>query len=209
MAIAMIAAAVAFGVTAALSIFLRPAAPPVPVGPLASTASTAAGLVPLPTSTATAEPPEPTASVAAPSRGPSAGGASPKATASAAPVAGHGPLDLHSLTGGAIAPTEDPGGNEGPKAAGQCLSEGQVQQVIGLHSVGLRRACWERSTTQKASVNVAVSLNIGADGSAQGVSASGDDGAVASCIASDVRNWRFPAMGCSQRTAFSFHFVRQ
>ena len=58
-------------------------------------------------------------------------------------------------------------------------------------------------------MNVAVSLNILPDGSAQGVSASGDDAAVASCIGSDVRNWRFPAMGCSQRTAFSFHFVRQ
>jgi len=58
-------------------------------------------------------------------------------------------------------------------------------------------------------MNVTVSLTIGVDGTAQGVSASGDEASVASCIASDVRNWRFPAMGCSQRTAIPFHFVRQ
>ena len=58
-------------------------------------------------------------------------------------------------------------------------------------------------------MNVTVSLTIGADGTAQGVSASGDEASVASCIASDVRNWRFPAMDCSPRTAIPFHFVRQ
>jgi hypothetical protein len=109
-----------------------------------------------------------------------------------------------------VAPVDDNGGpGDTPKAPGQCLSEGQVRQVIGLHSVGLRRACWERSTSQRPSANVTVSLTIGADGAPQGVSASGDEPAVASCIAGDVRNWRFPAMGCSQQTSIPFHFVRQ
>jgi hypothetical protein len=134
--------------------------------------------------------------------------AAPGATATAT-GGGHGPLDLHGLTGSGITPTDDPGGSEGPKAPGQCFSEGQVQQVIGLHQVSIRRACWERSATQKLSVNVSVSLTIGPDGSPQGVSASGDDSAVAHCIENDVRSWHFPAMGCSQRTAFSFKFVRQ
>jgi predicted Zn finger-like uncharacterized protein len=210
-AIAMVAAATAFGVTAALSLFLRPASPPGPVATAAATASAGPWFAPLPSSTSAPDVPERgAAATAAPvARGPVAAAASPKTATGASATASHGPLDLHSLTSATIAPTEDPGGGDAPKAAGQCLSEGQVQQVIGLHSVGLRRACWERSTTQKASVNVAVSLSIGPDGSAQGVSTSGDDPSVASCIASDVRNWRFPAMGCSQRTAFSFHFVRQ
>jgi hypothetical protein len=29
------------------------------------------------------------------------------------------------------------------------------------------------------------------------------------CVQNDVKGWRFPAMGSSQATAFSLHFVRQ
>ena len=52
-------------------------------------------------------------------------------------------------------------------------------------------------------------MTVGADGSAQGVSASGDEPSVAKCIENDVRGWHFPAMGCSQKTGFPFKFVRQ
>jgi hypothetical protein len=52
-------------------------------------------------------------------------------------------------------------------------------------------------------------LTVAADGSAQGVSASGDDPSVAKCIENDVRNWHFPAMGCSQRTSIPFKFLLQ
>ncbi len=216
MAIAMVAAATAFGITAAVAVFLRPPPQPTPVvvqvpGAAATVAAAATNATPTST-TDTPDPGAPTTTAAGTK--PVTATATPKATtsvAAAAPAAGHGPLDLHGLTGGTtIAPVDDPGGgSEGPKAPGQCISEGQVQQVIGLHSVGLRRACWERSTAAKTTANVTVSLTIGADGSAQGVSASGDEPSVASCIASDVRNWHFPAMGCSQRTAIPFHFVRQ
>jgi predicted Zn finger-like uncharacterized protein len=117
-------------------------------------------------------------------------------------------LDLSGLSRSPILPGEDPG-SEGPKAPGQCFSEGQVQQVIGLHQVGVRRACWERNPTTKPTVNVAVALTIGPDGSAQGVTTTSDEPSVAKCIENDVRGWRFPAMGCSQKTGFSFKFVRQ
>jgi hypothetical protein len=121
---------------------------------------------------------------------------------------GHGPLDLHGLTGNSVTPTDDPGDN-GSKAPGQCFSSGQVTQVIGLHQPGIRRACWERNPTTKPTVNVSVSLTIGPDGSPQAVSANADESSVAKCVENDVRSWRFPAMGCSQQTSFSFHFVRQ
>lgn len=214
MAIAMIAAATAFGVTAGLAVFLRPPAPaPTVVVQAPAAATTVAAAAPLPTSSAAAASPDSTATSAPTSttKGQVALAAIPKATTTASAPAGHGPLDLHGLTGTNVAPVDDPGsgGGDAPKAPGQCISEGQVQQVIGLHSVGLRRACWERSTAQKQTANVTVSLTIGADGSPQGVSASGDEPSVASCIANDVRNWHFPAMGCSQRTAIPFHFVRQ
>jgi hypothetical protein len=214
MAIAMVAAAAAFGVTAGIAVFLRPAAAPTPVvvqvpGSPAAVAATATT-----TAAATSPTSDPTASAAAtPSatRGPLVAAVSTKA--SPAPTASStapskGPLDLHGLTGVNVGPSDDPG-SEAPRAPGQCLSEAQVTQVIGMHSVGLRRSCWERNTSSKLAANVTVSLTIGGDGSAQGVSASGDDPAVANCIAGDVRNWHFPAMGCSQKTAIPFHFVKQ
>ena len=61
----------------------------------------------------------------------------------------------------------------------------------------------------KPSANVSVTMTVAGDGSAQSVSATGDDPAVAQCIATDVRNWHFPALGCSQKTGFGFKFVRQ
>jgi hypothetical protein len=117
-------------------------------------------------------------------------------------------LDLHSLTASTVAPSEDPG-SDTPKAPGQCLGEGQVQQVIGLHQLAIRRSCWERNPTAKPTVNVSISMTVGPDGSAQSVVASGDEPSVTKCIENDVRGWRFPAMGCSQKTSFSFKFVRQ
>jgi hypothetical protein len=217
MAIAMVAAATAFGITAAVALFLRPAPAPTPVVvqvPGAPATVAAAATTAAPTAAASTDTPDP--GTPATTGGPKAAvalAAVPKATTSATAPVGHGPLDLHGLTGGGttVAPVDDTGGggSEGPKAPGQCLSEGQIRQVIGLHSVGLRRTCWERTSGQKTSANITVSFTVGADGSAQGVSASGDDASVANCIAGDVRTWRFPAMGCSQGASIPFHFVRQ
>jgi hypothetical protein len=140
--------------------------------------------------------------------------AAPKSSATSAtapaPTTTARGLDLHSMSPGSnVLPTDDPGGGDAPKAAGQCLSEGQVVQVLGVHQLAIRRTCWERNPTTKQSVNVTVSLTVGPDGSAQGVSASGDEPSVAKCIENDVRAWHFPAMGCSQKTAIPFKFVRQ
>ena len=220
MAIAMVAAATAFGVTAAIAVFFRPAAAPTQLTTQpAAGITTAAGPAPLvapaapavPASAAQAEPiaiaPEPTALPGAPRSSPGANGAGkPAPAAPQGAVATKGPLDLGGL-GGTIRPTDDPG--DSPKAAGQCFSSGQVSQVIGLHQPGIRRSCWERNPTTKPTVNVSVSLTIGSDGAPQSVSASADEPSVAKCVENDVRTWRFPAMGCSQQTSFSFHFVRQ
>jgi predicted Zn finger-like uncharacterized protein len=201
--IGMMLAFAAFGVTAGVEL-LRPAPPaPAPVivqVPVAPTAQPVAA----PTATASSEP---TATAATPVAKAPTGGGGPR-VAAAAPPSGRS-LDLHSLAANNnVGPGEDLG-QDGPKAPGQCFSQGQVQQVIGLHQVSIRRACWERDPSTKPSVNVSVSMTIGADGSAQGVSASGDEASVAKCIENDVRGWHFPAMGCAQKTAFSFKFVRQ
>jgi len=220
-AIAMVAAAIAFGVTTPIALFVGRAPAPAPVvvqvpaNPAQPTAS-AASMTPTagPADSTTA--PDTTATSTPSPKGPVAMGGPPKpgAAANGNPGAspggagGRGPLDLHGLTGNAVTPTDDPGDN-GSKAPGQCFSSGQVTQVIGLHQPGIRRACWERNPTTKPTVNVSVSLTIGPDGSPQSVSANADESSVAKCVENDVRSWRFPAMGCSQQTSFSFHFVRQ
>ena len=206
MAIAMIAGTVAFGTVFGISVFFKqsPPAQVVVQVPAAPTAPPAAAPVAAPTLA-----PEPAASVsvAINQTAPRAGGGSHAAPA--APTSAGRSLDLHSLSQGAnVAPGEDPGG-DAPAAAGQCISSGQVQQVIGLHQVGIRRSCWERNPTTKPSVNISVAMTIGPDGSAQNVSATSDEPSVAKCIENDVRSWHFPAMGCAQKTGFSIKFVRQ
>ncbi len=205
----------AFGITAALALFVwRAQAPapavvqaPVPSLPSAASAGVSSTAEPSPVNIDTVP------VVIAVNGGSSrpAGGSPTAPKASAAPSA-TGPgrtLDLHGIGAGpTIAPVDDQG-NDGAKAAGSCLSEGQVQQTIQLHRVAIQRSCWERSSNGKLAVNVSVLLTIAADGSPQGVTASGDDPSVAKCIENDVKGWRFPAMGCSQRTSIPFHFVRQ
>jgi predicted Zn finger-like uncharacterized protein len=215
MAIAMVVAAAAFGITTAIAVFMRPTAPPAPV--VVQVPGAPAPVVPTSTAAATAPtgtdvPEVPSGAPARPAKGPVAVMAGPKTPPAATAPPAQGPLDLHGIAQGSnVAPSEDSngGGESAPRTPGQCISSGQVQTVIGLHRAGLTRACWERSSSQKPSANVIVSLTIGADGSAQGVSASGDDTVVANCIANDVRGWKFPAMGCSQPTSIPFHFVRQ
>jgi predicted Zn finger-like uncharacterized protein len=208
--ILMVVCGLGFSVTLGLALAPKiselmhgPVAPtPMPSSAAASSAAPVAVVAPPqpPTDTATA----PVA--AASPKGTPASGAVARATPP--PTATGRSLDLHGLGGNGVALAEDPSG-DGPKAAGQCLTEGQVQRVVQLHMVPVRRSCWERSQTTKPSVNVNVALTVGADGSAQGVSASGDDPSVAKCIENDVRGWRFPAMGCTQKTSIPFKFLLQ
>ena len=211
--IAMVAGFVAFGITAAVMFFSRPPAAIAAATPVASVS---------PVSTAAA----PVASVAVST--PTFGDPTPSATAETHVAAG-GSHPTGSSTGGAgalapLAPLSTAKGlnlgglgGHGPNVddmesggvPGQCISGSQVQQVIANHQVAIRRACWERSPSNKPSANVSVTLTVAADGAAQGVTATGDDPAVAKCIETDIKNWRFPAMGCSQKTGFGFKFVRQ
>src|SRR5260370_7824331 len=108
-------------------------------------------------------------------------------------------LDVSGLSRSPILPGEDPG-SEGAKAPGQCFSEGQVQQVIGLHQVGVRRACWERNPTTKPTVNVAVALTIRTDGSPQGVTTNSDEHSAPTGHSNTDRPSRLPATGAPPPT---------
>jgi predicted Zn finger-like uncharacterized protein len=219
--------AAAFGITLAIAFALPRAQPPqavvvqvpvatAPPSPQPQAASSTLPAAPdTPTNNGPVAPSRPSArtagnglTAASPTAG--ANNGSTASNAAGASNGGNGrTLDLHGIGGGpTITPTDDPG-SDGPKAPGSCLSEGQIRQVIQLHQVGIQRTCWERSSSGKSAVNVSVSLTIGPDGTAQGPAATGDDPAVAKCIENDVRGWHFPAMGCSQKIAVPFKFVRQ
>jgi predicted Zn finger-like uncharacterized protein len=205
--VAMLALAISFGVTAAIVAFSRPAPTqqiiyqqvPAPVAPSATATAVASD------TTQPGDSPSATTKVAMNGAKPSTGGVAAPTTSAPAKSGG---LDLSSLRGGRISPVGE-NGSDGPAAAGQCLSAGQVQNVVGAHTVAVRRLCWDRNPGNKSAANVTLSLTVGADGSPGGVSASGDDAAVASCIQNDARQWHFPAMGCSQPISIPFHFVRQ
>jgi predicted Zn finger-like uncharacterized protein len=213
-AIALIVGAVAFGITVAIIMFLPRTPPPTaPVAvqvPAAPTTAAPALSAAAPSAPETAEP-TPTAAPTAKRPANNASAAPkepPQAVASAAPPA-RGPLDLHGLTGqSTVSPTDDTGGDS-PKAPGQCFSQGQVQQVMSLHQTAIQRSCWERNPSNRSAVKVSISLTIEPDGSTQAVSASSEEASVARCVENDVRGWRFPSMGCSQKVGFSYNFVRQ
>jgi hypothetical protein len=213
--ITMIAAGVAFGITAAITIF-RPAPQPSP--PVIVQVPAAAAPAPAAASGAASatEALQPAVTAAAPTKpavaaaGPRVAAAAAANTAAAPAPAARGPLDLHSLTQSQnnVVPTDE-GAGDAPKVPGQCFSSGQVQQFVSTHQAAIQRTCWERNPSNRLASNVAVTLTVDPDGSVQGVSATGDDPAIAKCIENEVGRWHFPGMGCSQRMNIPFHFVRQ
>ncbi len=208
--VAMLVLAAAFGITAALAIFLKPAPPPAPVViqmpsamPTAQQAPTGA-----PTGTDPAALPMTSAAASARAAGTAIAlaGAHPSATASAAGT----PFSLSGI--GGARPTVDPtlgNGGSDTHAPGQCLSASQIQSVIGQHEFGVKRTCWDKSSTTKQAVSVGVTISIGPGGEVTGVTTNGDDNTVAACVSSNVHSWRFPAGGCAQQTFFKLNFVRQ
>ena len=217
-AIAMVAAAMAFGSTAAIVLLLPRAsqpAQPESALPAAATMNPQNTMKPGVAGDPSDRPanqresPSPSSQAEALRRPVASAPPRPQPMAAATASASSRAFDTHSFIppSAGVIPTDDT--TESPKAPGQCQSEGQVQQVIAQHQTAIRRTCWERNQTEKPAASVAVALTIAPDGSPQGVSVTGDDPMVARCIEGDLHSWHFPAMGCSQKTAFSLKFVRQ
>ena len=115
---------------------------------------------------------------------PEAGSASPIATHATASVDAGGP----------------------PKEAAPCMSEEQLQRIVRLHVTHLNRTCFERNESERSSASVNVTLTIGADGLPQNVAAVGDDPSIAQCVEGHLRQWRFPAAGCTEKIKIPFRF---
>jgi serine/threonine protein kinase len=134
--------------------------------------------------------------------------ASTKAPASALRT----PASMHvaaSFEGGSPAPMHAPVPVEAggpPQEGAPCVSEEQLQRIVRVHAMHLNRTCFERSETDRSSVNVKAALTIGVDGLPQNVTAVGDDPTVAQCVEGHLRGWRFPAAGCTQKISIPFRF---
>ena len=80
----------------------------------------------------------------------------------------------------------------------------------------MRRRCWEpalaaRSANGPTTARVSANITIGASSSVENVNASGADAfpGLSSCIASKLKNLKFPASGGSTNVAVPFVFAAQ
>ena len=214
-AIAMVVLAAAFGVTAAIALFLRqPPQAQVPV----VIQMPSAGVAPPPPTVATDIPP-PSDSIVASSTadgGTKTGGgaiamhgggpAKPGPTATGPKAA-----DLGSLLGGTgSGPSSGPGGGSASGGGGSSLTSDQVEGTVRNHAAGVKRTCWEKIGDGKAgSVNVNVTANVAGNGNVSSATATGNDPVIAKCIEGAVRTWQFPPTGGTTTVNIPFKFVRQ
>lgn len=206
--IAMLLTAVAFGITAAVVLFL-PKAPqaqqdPKPVETAVASVRPAESEVP---------PPEPSAPVvevedtkhASTGKG---GSGSGKSGAAAAPATSSGAADLSKLlnpAGGGGGPTATNSGGGG--GGGGSLSQQQIERTVQSYMPGVRRGCWDNSNAPSGDVRA--SITIGGSGAVQSVSTQSGDAALARCIEIKVKGWKFPPPGGSQTVNVPFKFLRQ
>jgi hypothetical protein len=87
-----------------------------------------------------------------------------------------------------------------------CISEEQLEKLVHQHMPHLNRMCFERSESERSSVDVNATVAIGADGFPLSVTTTGDDPSVARCVETHVRLWHFPAVGCTQKISIPLRF---
>jgi hypothetical protein len=211
----MIAMFACFGMMAAYLTFTKK--DPVPVAAPAAVAQAPATTA-APTDVAASTPGAPTSNVvtlADPVR--VAGGTVPHAGgatgAAANPNAGKpaaAPIDpaLRDLIGqGGTGPNTGPGGGGGGGGGGGAqLTEDQTRFVVTSHSVGVKRECWDHSSSTTASVNVTVDIVINNAGQVTSATATGNDPVVSHCLEEAIKRWKWPGAG---EVKVPFHFLRQ
>lgn len=106
---------------------------------------------------------------------------------------------------GPSAGTSDTSG--GSSASG--LSQEQLQSVVNRNRRSVSRKCLALVRSGSARVNV--TITVSPSGSVASVATSGGKGhaGLAGCVASRVRNWRFPTAGASTVVNVPFTFIAQ
>jgi hypothetical protein len=128
------------------------------------------------------------------------------------------PLDMSGFANSGVSgPSAEGPGAAGPGPSGGQLSAGEISGVVEQNRPLVKRKCWQpaldaRTNSGAASARVFASLTIGPSGSVQAVTAGGaekDFPGLASCIASRIKGWKFPASGGTTPVNVPFVFASQ
>jgi hypothetical protein len=124
---------------------------------------------------------------------------------------------LNGLTG--MGPSGGPstGGPSGSSNNGAQLDGGQIQSTVSHYTGSVKRRCWQPALDARAkdapmTAKVTVTITVGGSGTVQNASTSGDPrgySGLASCIASSVHSWQFPASGGTTIANVPFVFAGQ
>lgn len=227
MAWAFVAAAAVFGGVAAYFTFAKkPEAETKIVYLPSSTEATGAAprggpdLPPPPAAdTASAAAPEASAAASASAKVASAGGTGkPGSAPSASASATSGNFDNSGLAGGpgVVGPSATATGTAGGSSGGQ-LTQGEIQGVVSSRQALVRRKCWQpaldaRTNPSATTARVTANIVIGPSGNVQSASVGGsekDFPGLSSCIAADIKGWKFPASGGTTPVTVPFVFAAQ
>lgn len=118
---------------------------------------------------------------------------------------------------GATAPGGPSGESNTSQSSGKPLDSASVQRTVSRYTASVKRSCWQpaldtRAPNASTTARVSVTINIAANGRVQSASTSGDPNGyrgLASCIASRVRNWEFPASSGPTTVNVPFVFAAQ
>ena len=204
MAYAFVASAMVFGGVAAYFVFAKPAPPPQII------------IVQQTPATATAPPEKvavdigPIAEAPSSAPGPRQAATSPRRTSSST----QSPSETFGTANGAsLAPVAPAPANPG---AGQ-LTQGEIAGVVTANQPMVKRRCWQpaleaRPVDSPTNVRVMASMVIDASGNVESVNATGGDKdfpGLSACIASRIRNWKFPPSGSTTSVNVPFLFAGQ
>jgi outer membrane biosynthesis protein TonB len=115
-------------------------------------------------------------------------------------------------------PQNGPSGNQTTNSSsGRPLDSAAVQGTVRRYTGSVKRSCWQpaldtRDANAPTSARVSVAITVGATGSVQNVSTSGDPKGyrgLATCIARRVRGWQFPASSGTTTVNVPFVFAAQ
>jgi predicted Zn finger-like uncharacterized protein len=104
-----------------------------------------------------------------------------------------------------------------PVGGGGQLDGAQTQATVARYTGSVKRSCWQpaldaRDPNAPTSARVTLTISVGATGSVQNVTTSGDPRGypgLANCIAARVHAWQFPATGGSTTVNVPFVFAAQ
>lgn len=120
-----------------------------------------------------------------------------------------------ATTSGALGPSREPARGVLPPASGDRLNDLQVQETVARYREELQRTCWQpaleaREPTAPSSARVSTTVSIDALGAVQDVKTGGDPlgyARLASCIADQVKRWRFPPAKGATTASIPFVFA--